>query len=285
MTFIRKGRARGRRSVTLVGPAAVLVAAVVGTGLLALVLTATGLMPLAGQPRFNLDAFTSQAPDLLTSARESLLISMSATTISAAVGLAVALLLVRADRLTRWLTAAAAAPVPVAHIVGAASFALLLSDSGIARRAWGSVTAPWPELVGGPWPVAIVAEFAWKESAFVALVITASVAPRLQEYLEAASMLGAGAGARLRHVTLPLAAPALYGTGVIVFLYTLGSYEVAWVLGAAYPESLPVMAYRLFGSIDVTTRPQAAAVALTTTLMALGAAAASAPLIRRVSAR
>ncbi|GAA2502587.1 ABC transporter permease subunit [Terrabacter carboxydivorans] len=271
--------------MTLVGPAAVLVAAVVGTGLLALVLTATGLMPLAGQPRFSLDAFTSQAPDLLTSARESLLISMSATTISAAVGLAVALLLVRADRLTRWLTAAAAAPVPVAHIVGAASFALLLSDSGIARRAWGSVTTPWPELVGGPWPVAIVAEFAWKESAFVALVITASVAPRLQEYLEAASMLGAGAGARLRHVTLPLAAPALYGTGVIVFLYTLGSYEVAWVLGAAYPESLPVMAYRLFGSIDVTTRPQAAAVALTTTLMALGAAAASAPLIRRVSAR
>lgn len=285
MIFTRKVRTQDRRGVTLIGPGAILVAAVVGTGLLALVLTATGLMPLVGQPQFSLDAFTSQGPDLLTSARESLLISMAATTISAAVGLAVALLLVRTQCLTRWLTVAAAAPIPVAHIVGAASFALLLSDSGIARRALGPVTTTWPELVGGPWPVAVVAEFAWKESAFVALVVTAAVAPRLQEYLEAASMLGARAGARLRHVTLPLAAPALYGTSLIVFLYTLGSYEVAWILGAAYPETLPVMAYRLFGSIDVTTRPQAAAVALTTTLLALAAAGAAAPLIRRTSAR
>lgn len=275
-------RRQSRTGVALAVPALVLVVLVLGGALVALAMTATGLMPLVGPPRPSWDAFASSWPDLVVSAQESLLISVAATGISAVVGFGVALLILRRGRAIRLLAAAMAAPIPVAHLVGAASFGLLLADSGVASRILGGSLDGWPQLVGGRWPVATVAEFAWKESAFTALVITAALAPRIREYQEAASLLGAGRWARLRHVVLPLAAPALCGAGIIVFLYTLGSYEVAWILGRAYPETLPVTAYRLFGSIDLAARPQAAAAALATTLLALAAAAAAVPLARRL---
>ena len=46
-----------------------------------------------------------------------------------------------------------------------------------------------------------------------------------------------------------------------VYVYTVGSYEVAWLLGQLYPEPLPVLAYRVFGSVDLAARPAAAAAA------------------------
>ncbi|MBB2988084.1 ABC transporter permease [Terracoccus luteus] len=251
------------------------------TALGALLLTATGLMPLVGVPSLSADSFVAVWPDLLLAARESLVIAVAATTLSVTVGFAVALLLLTTGSQNRLLTAAVATPVPIAHLVGAASFGLLLADTGLANRIVGTPPDQWPSLVGGPWPVATVAAFAWKESAFTALVVTAALAPSIRDYTDAAKLLGASATARARHVVLPLAAPALVGAGAIVFCYTVGSYEVVWLLGRAYPETLPVSTFRLFGSIDVTSRPQAAATALATTALALVAACAALPLVRR----
>ncbi len=262
-------------------PAVLLVAVVVVTAIVALALAATGLMPLVGRPHLSADAFTAVAPDLLVQARESLLVGVAATVVAVAVGFAVALLLLASRAGSQVLSVVVAVPIPVAHLVGAASFALLLTGSGLANRLFGTPSDQWPSLVGGPWPVAAVLAFAWKESAFVALVVTATLAENLPDYSEAAALLGATRIARVRHVVLPLAAPALVGAGAIVLLYTLGNYEVLWLLGRAYPETLPVAANRLFGSIDLTSRPEAAVTALATTGLALAAAAAAVPLVRR----
>ena len=67
-----------------------------------------------------------------------------------------------------------------------------------------------------------------------------------------------------------------------MFVYSLGAYEVARLLGRAYPEPLPVMAYRLFTDIDVAARPQAAATAVVGTGLALLAAVLTLPLVRRL---
>ena len=88
-----------------------------------------------------------------------------------------------------------------------------------------------------------------------------------------------------RRVLLPLSAPALASASLIVFLYSLGTYEVARLLGRAYPEPLPVMAYRLFTDIDVTARPEAAATAVLATGLALVAAVVALPLVRRLGDR
>ncbi|MCY7289151.1 MAG: ABC transporter permease subunit, partial [Cryobacterium sp.] len=79
--------------------------------------------------------------------------------------------------------------------------------------------------------------------------------------------LGAGRWRRFRFVMLPLALPALTISSTIAFVYTLGSYEVAWLLGRTYPEPLAVMALRLFNSVTLTARPEAAAAAVLTTVV------------------
>lgn len=265
-------------------PAVVVVLVVLGAGLGAALLQSLGLMPLVGEPRLTAAAYLDIRTDLAGAAGLSLLIASASTLVAALVGLSTALFLLNAPCGHRVLATLAAASIPVPHLVGAASVGLLLANGGLLSRWLGVPPDAWPALVAGRWPVAVVAEYAWKESAFVALVVTASLATRAANYLEAAALLGAGPWARLRHVTLPLAGPALGAACAITFVYTLGSYEVAWLLGAAYPEPLPVMAYRLFTSTDLIARPGAMAVAVVATVLASAATIAALALLRRTAA-
>ncbi len=268
----------------LVAPALVPVVVVVGTGLTATALQSTGLMPLVGRAAPTLDAFRGAAADeeLVRSAALSLAIASVSTVLAVAVGflLAVAVLDGRAGG--RLVRVAAVATIPVPHVVGAASIGLLLSDSGVVARLSGADGGGMPQLVAGPWWVATVAEYAWKESAFVAVVVLASLARQHGELTEVATSLGARPFQRLRRVTLPLAAPSLVAAGGIAFAYALGSYEVPWLLGRTAPEPLPVLAYRLFTDLDLTTRPQAAAVGMVTIAVAVIVLAGTAALLRTI---
>jgi putative spermidine/putrescine transport system permease protein len=140
----------------------------------------------------------------------------------------------------------------------------------------------FPRLVGDTWFGAVILEFAWKESAFVALVVAGSLARSAGQLCEAASTLGASARQRMTHVVLPLATPSLAISALVVFVYTLGSYEAPWLLGPIAPEPLPVRAVRLFGSIDLQARPQAMATALVSVLAGLAAVSLGVLLLRRL---
>ncbi len=277
-------RVAGHRGARLVAPAVLLVVVVTGTSLVTVVATSLGLLPLVGQPHLSADGFTTLAGDLRAAVQESLLISLTAALLAAAIGLGIATVVVRTGRGTRLVVLLAVAVLTVPHLVGAAATGLLLSDVGLAQRWSGISATAWPELVGGRWPWATVFELAWKESAFVALVVVASVGRRYDDLCEVAAVLGASPRAQWRRVLLPLSAPALASSSLIVFVYSLGTYEVARLLGRAYPDALPVMAYRLFTDIDVTARPQAAATAVVATVLALGVALVGLPLVRRLGA-
>jgi putative spermidine/putrescine transport system permease protein len=274
-------RAPVRGGARLLLPAVVVTGAVAGTATVSVLMTAFGLLPLVGAPTPGAAAFVALGGDLLLGLRESLVIATLSTLLAAVVGLATALLLVRSDGVRRRLGGLTATVLSVPHLVGAATVGLLLSGGGLLPRWLGVAPTAWPELVGGSWPVAVVLELAWKESAFVALVVTASLSRRLTDLQEVAAVLGADARQRLLRVTVPLAAPALLASAGIAFLYAFGSYEVAWLLGRAYPEPLPVLAQRLFSSIDLAARPQAAAAALVGLTVALAVAALAVPVLRR----
>lgn len=277
-------RAVPPRATLVVAVPVLAVLLVVVTGLGAAALQSLGLMPLTGTPRLSIAAYTEEYEELLSATGLSLLIATASTVLAAAVGLTTAVVAMGSPRVRRTLTALVTATVPVPHLVGAASMGLLLADSGLLSRWLGVSPEAWPSLVAGRWPTAVVLEYAWKESAFIALVVTATLAARLPDYHAAAALLGAGPRARFRHVTLPLAAPALGLASAIAFVYTLGSYEVAWLLGPAYPEPLPVMAYRVFTATDLAARPEAMALAITTTALAVAAALAALALVRRSAA-
>jgi len=266
----------------LVGPALVPTVLVVGTGLVATTLQSTGLMPVVGRAEPTLAAFRGAAGDggLARSAGLSLALAGTSSLLAVTVGFALAVLVMRARTTGRLVRAAAVATVPVPHVVGAATTGLLLADAGFLARLTGADPAAFPQLVAGPWWTATIAEYAWKESAFVAVVVVAALARQEADLDEVAGTLGAGPAQRVRRVTLPLAAPSLVAAGGIGFAYVLGSYEVPWLLGRTAPEPLPVLAYRLFTDLDLTTRPQAAAVGMVTVALAVAGLVVTAALLR-----
>ncbi len=243
------------------------VAVVAGGGMAATVATSWGLMPLYGEPTPGAAGWRQVAADLGPAVRESLVIAVGSTVLALVVGLGLALVLLAGAPLVR---AAALAVLAVPHLVGATSTLLWWGDGGLGARLTGTGPGAWPELVAGPWPVATVLALAWKESAFVALVVLAAVAPGHRERMETAATLGARPLQRWTRVLVPTAAPALAATGLVVLVYSIGSYEVAWLLGRTTPEPLSVLSFRLFGSIELLDRPAAAAAAVTGSALALG---------------
>lgn len=240
-----------------------------------------GLLPLVGEPRLSLDAYVATGSDLWRGLGISLGIATASTILSCVIGLTAALVITQGRTSGRVVAALSALTIPVPHLIGAAAVGLLISDAGILPRILGIPGDEWPDFVGGSWWVAVVLEYTWKESAFVALVVAGVLATRVARYDETAALLGASRARRLRHVVIPLATPALIVSAMIIFVYTLGSYEVAWLLGRPYPEPLPVLAFRLFSSISLTARPEAAAVAVVTSLISLAVVAAGMALLRR----
>ena len=254
-------------------PGVVTVTLVAGTGMVAAIATSVGLMPLYGRPTPGLQGWRSAAPDLAAGIGESLLIAVPSTMLAAVVGLLLAMLMLHGGRSSTVVRVVCLAVLAVPHVVGASSVSLLLADGGVAARVAASAGGgAWPELVGGRWPVATVLELAWKESAFVALVVLAAVAPGHRARMEVAAGLGARARQRVTGVLVPTAVPALAASSLVTLVYAIGSYEVAWLLGRAVPEPLPVLAFRLFGSIELTDRPAAAAAAVTGAALAVGLA-------------
>ncbi len=274
-------RTRGARVLLAVALLPVIVVVIGGLG--SAVLQSLGLMPLVGPVRFSFDAYVATAPDLASALGVSLAIAATSTTIAAVVGSVAALVVVSGGRAGRLVGVAGAVTISIPHLIGAATMGLLLADSGVLPRLLGIGADAWPPLVGGPWWVAVIAEYAWKESAFVALVVAGTLLTRVAQFDEPAALLGAGRIARIRMIFLPLAAPSLIVASTIVFIYTLGSYEVAWLLGRIYPEPLAVMAIRLFNDVNLTSRTESAAIAVVTVVAALATVAIASLALRRAA--
>jgi len=270
-----------RRSAAV--PAAVLALGVVGGGLGSAIASSLGLMPYVGQPEISTAAFRLAAPDLTSSLAVSVSLAAVATLIASLVGMASAVtILSRSGPVASFLSKLT---IPVPHLVGAAAFGLLLSDTGFLPRLLRLTPATWPDFVAGRWWGAVIAEYAWKESAFIGLVVAATLATRAERYTETAATLGATSWQRFRFVTWPLARPPLVAAAAISFVYVLGSYEVALILGRAYPEPLAVMAVRLSGSHQLALRPAGSAVAVVTSGLSLLVVAVALVLLRRSTRR
>lgn len=264
-------------ALAAVVPVVLVLAGSVGAALL----QSLGLLPFVGAPELTTGAWTGDTEELARATGVSLYVAAASTALSVTVGFLIAAQVLAAPRAGRLLGALSAATVPVPHLIGAGAMGLLLADSGFLARILG-MPGGFPSLVGGPWWTAAILEYAWKESAFVALVVVGSIAGSVGPLCETASTLGASARQRMVAVVLPLAVPSLAVSAVIVFVYTLGSYEAVWLLGPTSPEPLPVRAVRLFGSIDLSARPRAMATALVSVAVGAVAIVAGLLVLRRV---
>jgi putative spermidine/putrescine transport system permease protein len=116
-----------------------------------------------------------------------------------------------------------------------------------------------PALVFDRYAIGTIVTYTWKEIPFVALVLLAALSTRGQDQERMARTLGASPWQTWWHVTLPLIAPTLLGSATIVFVFTLGAFEVPLLLGQSYPRMLAVEAYVFYGDTDLRVRPLALA--------------------------
>lgn len=290
-----RGRVQLPRSVRiglLLAPALLVVGVFFLGGVAQAVAQSFGYQPYLPGARLSTAAYTTLWTDPAVHASLALTarVAVVSTVAAAALAVAAALLIRRLGRSRSWATGVFQANLAVPHLVGALCMMLLLSQSGLLSRlshALGLTTSPtaFPALTGDSFGWSIIAEYVWKETPFLTVIILATLTRGVSDLENAARSLGAGRRQRLTHVTLPILAPPLAAGSILVFAFAAGSYEVPYLLGRPYPATLPVVALQYYNATDLTSRPEAMAVAVLIAVSSAIIVAAYLTLIARLSRR
>lgn len=254
-------------------PAGMVVATFMVGGFAETIAQSLGHQPYLAGNHLSLDAYRDLSHDEAMRASLALTcrVAFLSTLTAAILGVIVAMLLRDLGRSRAWIAHMLASTIAVPHIVGALCMLLLFSQSGFLSRivhGLGLSADPttFAAVTNDAFGWSIIAEYVWKETPFLTLIVLACLAG-VREHEDVARTLGAGKLQRLFHVTLPAIAPSLAAGSVLVFAYAANAYEVPFILGRPYPATLSVVAFQLFTSADLTSRPEAMAVAVMITVL------------------
>lgn len=267
------GRSR-LQLLLMLAPALLVMLALFAGGLALAFIQSAGCFPPAGENAFSLGHYRDLLADeeFLTSLRLTFVVATVSTVISAAAGLFLALVLRELTVYSRLLHTLLQVPLAVPHLAMAVALINLIAPSGLLARlgyAAGFVDNPgeFPQLINDGYGIGIIAVYVLKETPFIALMTLALLVRVGKDYELVAQTLGASMFQRLRHVTLPLVAPAVVSASLVVFAFVFGAFEVPYILGRPYPAMLAVVAQRRFMAIDLAERPEALAVAFLMTFV------------------
>ncbi|MEO6624050.1 MAG: sugar ABC transporter permease [Burkholderiaceae bacterium] len=255
-------------------PALTVIVALFLGGLLLGLLQSLSYLPFIGQNDFNFDAYIRifQKKSFINSFLFTLRIAVIATLLSTVLAIILAMVLRHTFAGKRVMTFILQLNLPIPHIVGAVALVLLLSQSGLFARLaamLGLINEPsqFPVLVFDEWGIGIIAEYVWKETPFIGVILLAVLQTIGFEYEELARSLGANRWQRFRHVLLPLMMPGILSSSVLVFAFSFGSFEIPYLLGIRYPRALPVLAYESYSAADLNERAAAMAMSMVIAVM------------------
>jgi putative spermidine/putrescine transport system permease protein len=258
----------------MLAPAVAVIGALFGGGLIFAVMRSFNYMPVIGLNDPNLQAYARVLtdPDFLLSFLLTFHIAFTSTLIAAIIALAAALMIRATQTGRRTITFLFQLNLTIPHIVGAIGILYLFSQSGSFARLGHALSliskpADFPALVFDPAAVGIILHYVWKEVPFIGLIVLAQMQTIGTDHEATARTLGASPAKAFRHALLPLLMPALTAASIIAFAFAFGAYEIPALLGASYPQALPVLAYRSFTDVDLASRPDAMAMAVIITLI------------------
>jgi putative spermidine/putrescine transport system permease protein len=274
-------------------PAMLVLVPLFGGSLVYGLLQSLGWQPIIGRTEVSLAAYrqilfgSEYAPKFWEAVGFSLWISFVSTSLSAVLAVGLALLVRRSSFGKGVSTFLLQFSLPVPHLVAAIGVLFLLSQSGLASRAvrvLGLIDQPgdFPVMVRDSHGLGVIIAYLWKEVPFMGLVVLAALQSASQDYEDSARTLGAGPWQRFRYITLPVIAPALAASSILVFTYVFGAYEIPGILGVRNPQSLPVLSYELFISPDLRDRGAAMALSVLMSTLILVLVALYMVLIRRL---
>lgn len=186
------------------------------------------------------------------------------TVISTVIGVALALLMNRSFRGARFFSFFLRLPLVVPYLVGAAMVVALFANGGLFARILYALnvieqTGDFPRVLFSSGGYGIMLVYLFKQIPFTTMVVGSVLAGVSPEYEEIARTLGASRWKTFRYVILPRIMPGVVTSSILVFAFNFQSYEIPFLLGATFPNTLPVEALRRFSVPDYTRRPEAMA--------------------------
>jgi putative spermidine/putrescine transport system permease protein len=264
----------------MLAPTVTVIVILFGGALLYGLLQSLGWQPLIGETTLSLQAYRNiltgerYAEQFWTGLLLTAWISLASTAISALLAVAAALAIRRVSWGKRLSLFLLQFNLPIPHIVAAIGVLFLLSQSGLLSRLGAQLgllrtPADFPVLVRDRYGIGIITAYVWKELPFIGVIVLAVLESLGENYEDSACTLGANSWQRFRYVTLPLIAPALLSSSMIVFAFVFGAYQVPDILGVRYPRALPVLSLRFFLDADLNARAEAMAMSVIITVIVM----------------
>ena len=197
---------------------------------------------------------------IIYSIRISLVSSVTATVL----GVAICALLVMRKKSSSRIVRAIQIPIIVPHVVVALLILIMCSQNGLIARlcyALGIISeqSQFPTMIYDNAGIGVIFAYVWKETPFIVYFVIALMSNINEKLGEAAINLGASRFKAFMKVTLPLCRNAILSGFLIIFAFSLGAYELPFILGATKPKALPVQAYIEYIHPDLRNRPYAMA--------------------------
>ena len=155
-------------------------------------------------------------------------------------------------------------PLILPHIAIAFITILFLSKPGVLSRIsyhLGLIEdfRSFPNILYSGKGFGIIIAYTIKETSFVILMVLGVLLKLPETQIQTAKMLGANFFQTLYTVILPFIKPAVRMSFIIIFLYSLGAFDIPYVMSESQPEMVSVSIYNTFFKKDLIHRPEAAA--------------------------
>ncbi|MDR2024532.1 MAG: ABC transporter permease subunit [Hungatella sp.] len=235
-------------------------------GLVTGITQSLGVIPAFGLKKPTLFYYKEvlSRPDMIRSVLYSLRIALLSSTLATAGGVFFCGVCIMGKKTQGAVMRIIQLPIIVPHVVAALFIINIFSRNGILARAAYALgmiqeQQQFPMLIYDSHGLGIIMAYLWKEIPFIIYFIIALMANINGSLGEAATNLGAKTWTVFWRVTLPLCRNTIISGFLIIFVFSLGAYELPLLLGATVPKALPVLAYHEYIHPDLRHRPYAMA--------------------------
>lgn len=242
-------------------------------GILSSLLQSFGYFPAIGLYTFTLKYFKDiiKNPSFISSLKFSLYISFISSFFAVVFGVLLAYLILNNKNKIYNIYKL---PIIVPHTVVALLIFILFTQSGwIPRFLYnlgfiGNMVA-FDKFLFDPKGIGIIIAYTWKGLPFITLITYDTLKKADVKYSKIAANLGASPLQIFLKILLPITLPTILLGFLMLFTFSLGAFEIPYLLGPSSPKALPIMAYIYYKSINLYDRPYAMAINMFITFLSL----------------
>lgn len=236
------------------------------TGLIMGLVQSFGVIPSFGLTKPTLKYYMEilREPRFLESIIYSLKIALISSILATFIGVLISAIIVIYRKENGFFRKIVQIPIIVPHVVVALLMINILSQNGMLARigyALGIIgeQQQFPKVLYDSFGIGVILSYLWKEIPFIIYFIIAFMSKINNRLGEAAINLGASKWRAFYKITLPLCKNIILNGFLIIFIFSLGAYELPALLGATTPRALPVLTYIEYIHPNLQNRPYAMA--------------------------